>query len=149
LVSGLLGMNLDQFCQVALLPQGHFQAFLRADSAQRHRLLARLFRTGRFERVETWLRDHRSDLRPASEGRREVVSGLLSRVSEAAGIEVPDAVADVSAAADDGLIDAWVVDLRDNAGARSAATATDVADLQATEADAREALDDARERAAA
>ena len=32
-------MNLDQFCQVALLPQGHFQAFLRADSDQRHRLL--------------------------------------------------------------------------------------------------------------
>ena len=48
LLSGLLGMNLDQFCQVALLPQGHFQAFLRADSAHRHELLARLFRTGRF-----------------------------------------------------------------------------------------------------
>ncbi len=66
LLSGLLGMNLDQFCQVALLPQGHFQAFLRADSAQRHQLLARLFRTGRFERVEGWLRDHRLTLRRES-----------------------------------------------------------------------------------
>jgi exonuclease SbcC len=74
LLSGLLGMNLDQFCQVAMLPQGHFQAFLRADSAQRHRLLARLFRTGRFEQIEAWLRDHRLRLRHASERHREAVS---------------------------------------------------------------------------
>ena len=38
LLSGLVGMNLDQFCQVALLPQGHFQAFLRATPDQRQRL---------------------------------------------------------------------------------------------------------------
>ena len=49
---GLLGMNLDQFCQVAMLPQGHFQAFLRADSDAAPPAAARLFRTGRFERVE-------------------------------------------------------------------------------------------------
>ncbi len=40
LVTGLLGMNLTQFCQVQLLPQGRFQAFLRADSRERHQLLA-------------------------------------------------------------------------------------------------------------
>src|SRR3954453_7455100 len=74
LLSGLLGMNLDQFCQVALLPQGQFQAFLRADSAQRHQLLARLFRTGRFERVEGWLRDHRLTLRRESQSHQTAVA---------------------------------------------------------------------------
>ena len=89
LISGLLGMNLDQFCQVALLPQGHFQAFLRADSGQRHQLLARLFRTGRFERVEGWLRDHRLTLRRGSDQHAVVVGDLVSRLSEAAHHAVP------------------------------------------------------------
>ncbi len=37
LVTGLVGMNLTQFTQVAMLPQGRFQAFLRASSEDRHR----------------------------------------------------------------------------------------------------------------
>ena len=88
-------MNLDQFCQVALLPQGHFQAFLRADSGQRHHLLARLFRTGRFERVEAWLRDHRLTLRRSCEERAGIVADLVSRLSEAAHRDVPDDLADL------------------------------------------------------
>ena len=55
------GMNVAQFTQVAMLPQGRFQAFLRARSEERHRLLQQLFRTGRFEDVERWLRDRRLD----------------------------------------------------------------------------------------
>ena len=55
LVAGLLGLDRDQFCQVVMLPQGEFQAFLRSGGRDRQALLARLFRTGRFERVEGWL----------------------------------------------------------------------------------------------
>ena len=66
LVTRLVGMNLTQFTQVAMLPQGRFQAFLRASSEERHQLLQRLFRTGRFEDVERWLRDRRLALRRAS-----------------------------------------------------------------------------------
>ena len=39
LVGDLLGMTLTQFTQVAMLPQGRFQAFLRAKSEDRHKLL--------------------------------------------------------------------------------------------------------------
>ena len=88
---GCSGMNLAQFTQVAMLPQGRFQAFLRARSEERHRLLQQLFRTGRFEDVERWLRDRRLDLRarrprPPSER----VADLVSRVSEATGAPAPD-----------------------------------------------------------
>jgi DNA repair protein SbcC/Rad50 len=91
LVSHLLGMNLTQFTQVALLPQGRFQSFLRARSEDRHRLLQQLFRTGRFEAVEAWLRRRRSEL--ASEVRRqhqELVE-TAGRVSEAADAALPEA----------------------------------------------------------
>lgn len=89
LVTGLLGMNLTQFCQVQLLPQGRFQAFLRADSHERHQLLQQLFRTSRFEDVETWLRERRRSLRRESVRHHEVVADLVSRVSEAAGEPLP------------------------------------------------------------
>lgn len=87
LVSGLLGMNVAQFTQVAMLPQGRFQAFLRARSEERHRLLQQLFRTGRFEDVEKWLRDRRLDLRRRADQARAVVTDLVSRVSETTGTE--------------------------------------------------------------
>ena len=57
LVTRLVGMTLPQFCQVALLPQGRFQAFLRARSDERHALLQQVFQTGRFDSVERWLRE--------------------------------------------------------------------------------------------
>jgi exonuclease SbcC len=148
LISGLLGMNLDQFCQVALLPQGHFQAFLRADSAQRHQLLARLFRTGRFERVEAWLRDHRLTLRRRSDQHAQVVGDLVSRLSEAGSAPVPEALADPAAAAT-GTVARWAGALREAAEARR--TSADAGCAAAVEAEdtAREALGAARLQAAA
>ncbi|HEX3295204.1 MAG TPA: SMC family ATPase [Nocardioides sp.] len=143
LVSGLLGMNLDQFCQVALLPQGHFQAFLRADSGQRHQLLARLFRTGRFERVEGWLRDHRLTLRRRSDQHAQVVSNLVSRLSEAAGAPVPEALAD-PAAATTGALAGWAGATREAAEARRTSAEAGCAEAVEAERSAREALDAAR-----
>jgi exonuclease SbcC len=103
LVSDLVGLNLEQFCQVAMLPQGRFQAFLRARSEDRHKLLQQLFRTGRFEDVERWLRDRRLALRKESEAHEQTVADLVSRLSEASAPvplahRVPD-LADVAGAA--------------------------------------------------
>ena len=90
LVTALVGMNLTQFTQVAMLPQGRFQAFLRASSEDRHRLLQQLFRTERFEQVERWLRDRRLDLGQRSDDHDRVVGALVHRVSETAGVALPD-----------------------------------------------------------
>ena len=90
LVGELLGMTLTQFTQVAMLPQGRFQAFLRARSDERHKLLQQLFRTGRFEDVEGWLRERRRELRARSAQVQEAVADLASRVSETALRDTPD-----------------------------------------------------------
>src|SRR5205814_6113961 len=122
---------------------GHFQAFLRADSGQRHQLLARLFRTGRFERVELWLRDHRLALRRASDQHAQVVGDLLSRLSEAAAAPVPDALPDPVSAADDSL-SGWAGSIRQEAEARSITADQACAAAVAAQRSAREALDGAR-----
>ncbi len=90
LVTRLVGMTLTQFCQVAMLPQGRFQAFLRARSEDRHALLQQVFQTGRFDDIERWLRERRVELRRTSQQHEGVVADLVSRVSEVAGGSAPD-----------------------------------------------------------
>lgn len=124
LMTRLVGMNLPQFCQVAMLPQGRFQAFLRARSEERHALLQQVFRTGRFDQVERWLREHRVAVRRASEQHATTVAALVSRISETADVPVPD---DETSPAG---LHTWLDDVRAGARARaySAAVAAAVAD---------------------
>ncbi|MDQ0633452.1 exonuclease SbcC [Arthrobacter pascens] len=51
-ITGLLGMDREQFTRVVMLPQGDFAAFLRSKAADRLELLQKLFGTRRFEAVE-------------------------------------------------------------------------------------------------
>jgi DNA repair protein SbcC/Rad50 len=139
LITRLVGMNLTQFCQVVILPQGRFQAFLQATAVERQALLQQLFHTGRFQRVEAWLREHRLSLRRTSLEHEAAVGEVVNRISEVAGSPVPAPDHDpLSWAA--GLRDEVVVAL-DAATVRSASTATD-------EARARAALETGRDLAA-
>lgn len=133
LVTRLLGMNVSQFTQVAMLPQGRFQAFLRARSEERHQLLQQLFRTGRFEDVEKWLRDHRLSLRKRTEAADAVVADLVSRVSEATATAAPERD-----------LDTWAAGHRDHAATRAAETASAAAGAAEAEAAARAAVEAAR-----
>ena len=109
LVTSLLGMTCAQFTQVAMLPQGRFQAFLRATSGERHAVLQRLFRTRRFEDVERWLVDRRIELRRRSQTMHDRCAGVLHRFQEAAGVGVPQEwdAQDLTAVAVDGSLTAW------------------------------------------
>ncbi len=117
LVGTLVGMNLTQFTQVAMLPQGRFQAFLRARSEDRQKLLQQLFRTGRFAQVELWLREHRVALRRDVETAHRSIADAVSRTSEAAEAALPDDwdLHDLTLPARAGEIPTWVQQLRDDA----------------------------------
>ncbi|MEV6151811.1 AAA family ATPase [Nonomuraea sp. NPDC052129] len=85
LVGGLLGMNADQFCQVAMLPQGDFARFLRADGDDRRRLLERLFTVKVFTQTEAWLAEHRKAAWRDQQELRQQVDFAIQRLEEAAG----------------------------------------------------------------
>ncbi|MDX3109587.1 AAA family ATPase, partial [Nonomuraea angiospora] len=91
LIGGLLGMNAAQFCQVAMLPQGNFAKFLRAEGEERRKLLERLFSVKVFTQAESWLAEHRKlAFREAQELRQEV-DFAVQRVEEAAGDDLDGA----------------------------------------------------------
>lgn len=160
LVHDLLGMRLGQFTQVVMLPQGRFQDFLRATSEDRHRLLQQLFRTRRFEQVELWLRQRRTELHRASNRHGEGVLALVHRLREAAGeagvaIEPseggPDPDGDLTLAvaerAADGSLLAWVREVRDATAAAERASATRLEEAGRTAAQADRDLAAGRELA--
>ncbi|CAL9635072.1 hypothetical protein SUDANB95_06159 [Actinosynnema sp. ALI-1.44] len=89
-VESLLGMTAEQFFQVVLLPQGEFAKFLRADTAEREKLLERLFGTERFVDVERWFRDRRVERGRELERLRLASRDLVQRVAEVAREDVPE-----------------------------------------------------------
>ncbi|MFC4056968.1 AAA family ATPase [Planomonospora corallina] len=99
LVGGLLGMNLDQFCQVAMLPQGDFARFLRADGDERRKVLERLFSVKVYAAAESWLADRRTEAFREQQALRRDVDSVVDRVQEAAG---PELLAALAAAPDAG-----------------------------------------------
>jgi exonuclease SbcC len=125
LVTGLLGMTCTQFTQVAMLPQGRFQAFLRASSSDRHAVLQRLFRTRRFEEVERWLADRRVGLRRRSQTCHDRCAGVVNRLQEAAGVGVPDGwdLHDLDDVVDDDSLLDWAVGLSRQCGVDESAAA--------------------------
>jgi exonuclease SbcC len=92
----VLGLGLEQFIKVVLLPQGGFAAFLRASPEERRSLLEKLFETRRFTDVETWFAECRRQTATALDaGRDRLSSGLLrvddvmTRLDEGGDINVP------------------------------------------------------------
>ncbi|MBB2911573.1 exonuclease SbcC [Streptosporangium becharense] len=85
LVGTLLGMNADQFFQVAMLPQGDFARFLRADGEDRRKVLERLFSVRIYAAAESWLADRRTEAYREQQALRKEVDFVTKRIEEAAG----------------------------------------------------------------
>ena len=113
LLGSLLGLTMSQFCQVALLPQGSFETFLRCGAQERHALLEKLFGTARFRAVEEWLADHRRTLGAESDRHAARVAHILERVAEASGSPPPEQV-------DPAEVRTWSAEIRTRTLARLA-----------------------------
>ncbi|MEU9440115.1 SMC family ATPase [Streptomyces sp. NPDC048304] len=146
-ITQLLGMSREQFCQVVLLPQGDFARFLRADAEARGRLLGRLFDTRRFADVEKRLAERRRATEARVRDGDAVLLADAHRMQQEAGdaMELPEL-----APGDPGLADAVL-----GAAAVARATARErltvahcrLTAAESAHAEARRALDDARELA--
>ncbi|MCY7395000.1 MAG: SMC family ATPase, partial [Nocardioides sp.] len=145
LVGNLVGMNLTQFTQVAMLPQGRFQTFLRARSEDRHALLQQLFRTGRFEDVERWLRERRTELRRRAAQGHHDIADLVSRISEVTDTALHDGwdVHDLSGPLREGAVRSWVQERGVACAADTEATVARVQTCADEESLARTRLDEA------
>ncbi|WP_409330457.1 AAA family ATPase [Trujillonella humicola] len=117
-----VGLDVHQFCQVVLLPQGDFARFLRAEPERRADLLRTLFDVGRFARVEDWLAGERRAAEEALRGERLHLSTLLARVAQTADEDVPEELApELVGARGSGPVGEWVGGVRSRAASELAA----------------------------
>ena len=76
-VKQLIGLGLDQFRQVMVLPQGKFRELLMADSKQREIIFSQLFETHIYKRIENKLKDKAAGIRQAVDRHQSEVRGIL------------------------------------------------------------------------
>ncbi|MDK3256159.1 AAA family ATPase [Blastococcus capsensis] len=144
-----LGLDVHQFCQVVLLPQGDFARFLRAEPEHRAELLRTLFDVDRYARAEEWLAEERTAARERMAGHRAELSTLLARVAQIADVDVPEElVPELVGAGPGSRVLPWVDKVRATANERLAgaairadAAAADMAVIDAELAAARTLLE--------
>jgi exonuclease SbcC len=116
-----LGLDVHQFCQVVLLPQGDFARFLRAEPEHRAELLRTLFDVGRYAHAEEWLAEERAAAQHRIAEDQARLSTLLARVAQIAEVEVPEELAPELVGAGAGNhVDPWVERVRTTAAERLA-----------------------------
>lgn len=81
-VDDVLGMGLEQFSKVVLLPQGDFAAFLRATPEERRGLLERLFDVAGYVGIEDWFAEQRKTAAATLDDERRGLQADLTVLGE-------------------------------------------------------------------
>ena len=106
-IQDVLGLGLEQFSKVVLLPQGDFAAFLSATPEQRRTLLERLFDVSDFTGVEEWLAERRRETAAGIQEHRTALAADLATLQEVlAGAPIPVSDAEWSTLSIDDLPEA-------------------------------------------
>ena len=91
-IEGLLGINRDQFSQIAMLAQGDFLKLLLADTKTRQEIFRELFKTGYYRELQNELDDKRKEIYiQVMDGRKSVeqfVSGIAVDEDDVLAIDV-------------------------------------------------------------
>lgn len=91
----VLGMGLEQFSKVVLLPQGEFAAFLRATPEARREVLERLFDVSSYAAVEEWLAAERRRTGDELADQQRGLATDLARLADAVADAPVEALADM------------------------------------------------------
>lgn len=79
-IEDLTGLNVEQFRQVMVLPQGKFREFLMADSSQREAIFGKLFQTQIYKRIEDALKLKASGISKKVDELKHQTAGILQSV---------------------------------------------------------------------
>lgn len=78
----ITGLQVEQFRQVMVLPQGKFRELLLADSEEREKILAKLFQTQIYKQIEQELRERASEITREKSNQDEQIKGILSTAGQ-------------------------------------------------------------------
>ena len=80
-ITDLIGLNREQFSQVAMISQGDFRKLLQADTKERQKIFRDIFDTGRYveiqERLKSEAADVHNELKQTASSIRQYVEGIV------------------------------------------------------------------------
>ena len=80
-ITGIIGLNREQFAQVAMISQGDFRKLLQADTKERQKIFRDIFGTGLFVSLQEQLKNRtaqvQSELKQTSASIRQYVEGIV------------------------------------------------------------------------
>lgn len=91
-IKNLIGLDVEQFRQVMVLPQGKFRELLLADSRDREKIFSQLFQTSIYRQVEDLLRSKASRIKHAVENHQNQILGILQSAEVNSEQEVVDSL---------------------------------------------------------
>lgn len=80
-VIGLMGIDRDQFAQIAMIAQGDFLKLLVADTSERMAIFRKIFKTYEFERLQNLLKQEAADVSAEYDRLREGVKGEIGSLA--------------------------------------------------------------------
>ncbi len=89
-IKGIIGLDVDQFRQVMVLPQGKFRDLLMADSREREKIFGQLFQTGIYKRIEEQLKAQAAGIKNAVEHHQSEIKGILQSAEVSTEGEIAD-----------------------------------------------------------
>ena len=90
-ITELLGLSVEQFRQVIVLPQGKFRDLLMANSKDREAIFSQLFQTQVYKRIEDQLKIQSADIRKAVANNNQQIIGILQTAAVGSELELDEA----------------------------------------------------------
>ena len=81
-IESLLGVDIEQFRQLFILPQGEFKKFLFSKSSDKQEILRTLFNTNRFEALQQKLVNQNKEEKKKIEARHQQIEQLWNKVED-------------------------------------------------------------------
>ena len=94
-IKQLIGLGVEQFRQVMVLPQGKFRELLMADSKEREIIFSQLFETQIYKRIENKLKDKAAGIRQAVDRHQSEVRGILQAAEVSSELELDQELEDL------------------------------------------------------
>lgn len=85
MISKLTGLSAEQFCQVAILPQGQFRRFLLSNGEERTKIISSMFAGERFAKLQTALLESHAEVKSRLEEAWSERERLVGRYDEDGG----------------------------------------------------------------
>lgn len=81
-IEEIIGLTREQFHQIVMLPQGEFRKLLTSDTENKEDILRRIFRTGRFQRLEDRFYEKSRELRDQLKEKQAKLAVHLQQAAE-------------------------------------------------------------------